>query len=96
VLELALSLEDALRFRFTISPLSELVRLTRVIASPASFEQGAHVAWLRQHRLAVQQLEREYDRRQRLMLGKAGQVIAETDELASFAPLGFPRAYGDW
>ena len=86
MLEVALSLEDALRFRFTISLLSELVRLTRVIASPASFEQGAHVAWLRQHRLAAQQLEREYDLRPRLMLGKAGQVTAETDELASFAP----------
>jgi DNA-binding transcriptional ArsR family regulator len=68
VLELALSLEDALRFRFAVSPLSELVRLTRVIASPTSFEHGAHVAWLRQHRLALQQLERESDLRPLLIL----------------------------
>jgi hypothetical protein len=67
-----------------------------VIAGPASFEQGAHVAWLRQHRLALQQLGRECDLRPLLILGKAGQVTAETDELASFAPLGFPRDYDDW
>jgi hypothetical protein len=39
-----LSLADTLRFRFTISPLGEVVRLARALANPKTFADGAHAA----------------------------------------------------
>lgn len=47
MVKFVLSLADVLRFRFTISPLGEAVRLARALANPAEFARGAQVAWLR-------------------------------------------------
>ena len=58
-----LSLADALRCRFTISPLGELVQLSRAMAKPAAFAHGAHAAWLRKQSPALQRLRRDHDLR---------------------------------
>jgi hypothetical protein len=52
MIKFVLSLADVLRFRFAISPLGETVRLTRALANPKTFAQGAHIAWLRERRPA--------------------------------------------
>ncbi len=58
-----LTLDDALRCRFTISPVSEVVHLARAMARPLVFREGAHVAWLKRQRAAVAELQREHDLR---------------------------------
>jgi DNA-binding transcriptional ArsR family regulator len=63
VIRFVLSLADVLRFRFAISPLGETVRLARGLANPKTYSQGAHAAWLRQHRLAFARLREEHDLR---------------------------------
>jgi DNA-binding transcriptional ArsR family regulator len=68
VIRFVLSLADALRFRFTVSPLGEVVRLARAIANPKAFAQGAHVAWLREQRPALLRLQDEHDLRPLLAL----------------------------
>jgi DNA-binding transcriptional ArsR family regulator len=68
VIRFVLSLADALRFRFTISPLGEVVRLARAMANPKAFAQGAHVAWLREQRPALLRLQDEHDLRPLLAL----------------------------
>jgi DNA-binding transcriptional ArsR family regulator len=90
MLELALSLDDALRFRFAISPVGELVRLTRGIANPKRFGQGAHAAWLREHRLALRQLKREHDLRPLLVL-----LSARNDYYPDFVTPSPSRPVGD-
>jgi len=68
VIEFVLSLADVLRFRFTISPVGEVVRLLRALANPETFVQGAHTAWLREHQAALTSLQREHDVRPMLFL----------------------------
>ena len=58
-----LTLDDALRCRFAISPVSEVVHLARAMARPLFFREGAHVAWLKRQRTAVAELQREHDLR---------------------------------
>jgi DNA-binding MarR family transcriptional regulator len=58
-----LSLADTLRFRFTISPLGEVVRLARAMANPKTFADGAHVAWLRDQQPALTRLREQHDLR---------------------------------
>jgi DNA-binding transcriptional ArsR family regulator len=63
VVTLVLSLSDALRYRFLISPLGEVVQLARAMALPGCFAQGTPAAWLRRSELARRRLEREHDLR---------------------------------
>jgi DNA-binding transcriptional ArsR family regulator len=68
VIRIVLSLADALRFRFTLSPLGEVVRLARAMANPKAFAQGAHTPWLQQQRTALAHLRGEHDLRPLLTL----------------------------
>jgi DNA-binding transcriptional ArsR family regulator len=68
VIRIVLSLADALRFRFTVSPLGEVVRLAWAMANPKAFAQGAHVAWLREQRPAALRLRDQHDLRPLLAL----------------------------
>src|SRR5262245_59941907 len=63
-----LSVADALRFRFALSPVGEVVRLARAMANPQTFSQGAHAAWLREHRRDLVEIQRERDLRPLLTL----------------------------
>jgi DNA-binding transcriptional ArsR family regulator len=63
MLRLALSLDDALQLRFSISPLGETVRLARALANPQTLANGTHAAWLRAREPAVQELRRQQDLR---------------------------------
>jgi DNA-binding transcriptional ArsR family regulator len=74
---LVLSLPDALRCRFIVSPLGEVVLLTRAMANPGSFREGAPAAWLRRNELARRCLEREHDLRPLLVLMAAGPYFPE-------------------
>jgi DNA-binding transcriptional ArsR family regulator len=58
-----LSLADTLRFRFTISPLGEVVRLARALANPKTCADGAPAAWLRDQQPALTRLHEEHDLR---------------------------------
>src|SRR6266540_1101474 len=63
MVEFVLSLSDALRCHFVISPLGEVVRLARAIANPRTFSGGIHTAWLRKHSSSLQQLQEKHDLR---------------------------------
>jgi DNA-binding transcriptional ArsR family regulator len=77
MITLVLSLSDALRCRFVVSPLGEVVLLTRAMANPGSFREGAPAAWLRRSELARRRLEREHDLRPLLVLMAAGPYFPE-------------------
>jgi DNA-binding MarR family transcriptional regulator len=67
-----LTLDDALRCRFAISPVSEAVHLARAMARPLAYRGGAHIAWLKSQRTAVARVQREHDLRPLLVaLGSA-------------------------
>jgi DNA-binding transcriptional ArsR family regulator len=53
------SLDAAFHIRFGISPLGEVARAARAIASPAP--HTSHFAWLKQRRCVVQELYRDHD-----------------------------------
>jgi hypothetical protein len=74
---LILSLSDALRYRFIISPVGEVVQLMRAVALPESFTQGAPAVWLRRHELAWRRLEREHDLRPLLRLMAASRYYPD-------------------
>jgi hypothetical protein len=87
VITLVLSLADALRSRFAISPLGEAVVFSRAMALPSVFAQGTSAAWLRRHDLARRRLQREHDLRPLLALMAAGRryfpdFLTQTDESA--------------
>jgi DNA-binding MarR family transcriptional regulator len=63
MIKIVLSLADALRLRFRVSPLGETVRLARAIAMPKTFTQGAHIEWSREQRLPLLRLQDEHDLR---------------------------------
>jgi hypothetical protein len=67
-----LTLDDALRCRFAISPVTEVVHLTRAMARPLVYREGAHVAWLKRQPSKVAALQREHDLRPLLTLLGAG------------------------
>jgi DNA-binding MarR family transcriptional regulator len=73
VITLVLSLADALRYRFAVSPLGEAVLLSRAMALPSLFAQGTPAAWLRRHDLAQRRLQREHDLRPLLVVMSAGR-----------------------
>jgi DNA-binding transcriptional ArsR family regulator len=77
MITLVLSLPDALRYRFVVSPLGEVVLLARAIAMPDSFSQGAPAAWLRRHDLARRRLVRESDLRPLLAVLAAGPYFPD-------------------
>jgi DNA-binding transcriptional ArsR family regulator len=97
VVTLVLSLSDAVRYRFIISPVGEVVTLTRAMAMPDSFKEGSPAAWLRRHELARRRLEREHDLRPLFTVMAAsryypdfltpasqagvGDIVAELDEV---------------
>jgi DNA-binding transcriptional ArsR family regulator len=56
MVEFILSLSDALRCHFVISPLGEVVRFARALANPRTFSGGIHAAWLRKHHSSLDQL----------------------------------------
>jgi DNA-binding MarR family transcriptional regulator len=68
VIVLVLSLADALRSRFAVSPLGEAVQLSRAMALPAAYKQGTPAVWLHRHELARRRLERDHDLRPLLIL----------------------------
>jgi DNA-binding transcriptional ArsR family regulator len=68
VITFVLSLADVLRYRFAISPLGEVVSLTRAMALPHVFRSGTPRAWLRRHDLARRRLQSEHDLRPLLAL----------------------------
>jgi len=68
MVEFVLSLSDALRCHFVISPLGEVVRLARAIANPRTFSGSIHTAWLRKHSSSLQQLQEKHDLRALLVL----------------------------
>jgi len=77
VITLVLSLGDALRYRFAVSPLGEVVLLSRAMALPQAFVRGTPAAWLRQRELARRRLEREHDLRPLLALMGAGPYFPD-------------------
>lgn len=86
MIEFVLSLADVLRFRFTISPVGELVRLLRALANPQTFMQGAHTAWLKERHASLSSLESHHDLRPLLFL-----LSARSDYYPDFftpTPLG--------
>jgi DNA-binding transcriptional ArsR family regulator len=68
MITLVLSLADALRYRFAISPLGEVVLLTRTMALPHVFRSGTPSVWLRRQNVARSRLEAEHDLRPLLAL----------------------------
>lgn len=86
MVEFVLSLADVLQFRFTISPVGEVVRLLRALANPQTFTQGAHTAWLKEQRAALDSLRSQHDLRPLLFL-----LSARSDYYPDFftpTPLG--------
>src|SRR5262245_3769661 len=77
MITLVLSLHDALRYRFVVSPLGEVVLLARTMAMPDSFTQGAPAAWLRRHDLARRRLSRKRDLRPLLAVLGAGPYFPD-------------------
>jgi DNA-binding transcriptional ArsR family regulator len=75
LITLVLSLADVLRYRFAISPLSEVVLLTRAMALPHVFRSGTPRAWLRRHDLARRRLQAEHDLRPLLALMSADPTL---------------------
>jgi DNA-binding transcriptional ArsR family regulator len=71
MVELVLSLSDALHLRMAISPMSETARLARAVANPTR-AGWASKAWLRRHRDDVRRLLRDHDLRLLLRLLSAG------------------------
>jgi DNA-binding transcriptional ArsR family regulator len=63
VITLILSLADALRYRFVVSPLGEALLLSRAMALPHVFERGTPAAWLGRHDNERRLLERRLDLR---------------------------------
>jgi DNA-binding transcriptional ArsR family regulator len=53
------SIDAVLHIRFGISPLGEVTRAARAIASPV--RDASHFVWLKQRRVAVQELYRDHD-----------------------------------
>src|SRR5262249_4382733 len=72
-----LSLADALRYRFAVSPVSETVLLSRAMALRSDFAQGTPAAWLRRHDLARRRLGRDHDLRPLLALLAAGPYFPD-------------------
>src|SRR5262245_40750147 len=68
MVNLVLTVADVLRLSFTISPLGEAVRLARALANPAEFAAGAHAAWLREQRPALERLAEQRDLRPLLVV----------------------------
>jgi DNA-binding transcriptional ArsR family regulator len=75
MITLVLSLADVLRYRFAISPLGEVVSLTRAMALPHVFRTGTPSAWLRRHDLARRRLQAEHDLRPLLALMSADPTL---------------------
>src|SRR5262245_12256785 len=61
MVELVLSLADALQLRFTISPVGETVRLARALANPRAFAREPHLDWIGRRRAGVRRLLRAHD-----------------------------------
>jgi DNA-binding transcriptional ArsR family regulator len=77
MITLVLSLPDALRYRFVVSPLGEVVLLARAMAMPDSFTQGAPAVWLRRHDHACRRLVRTCDLRPLLAVLASGPYFPD-------------------
>jgi DNA-binding transcriptional ArsR family regulator len=88
MITLVLSLPDALRYRFVVSPLGEVVLVARTLAMPDSFTQGAPAAWLRRHDLARRRLAHDYDLRPLLAVLAAGPYFPDFLTPTSSSVLG--------
>lgn len=75
MITLVFSLADALRYRFAISPLGEVVLLSRAMALPHVFRSGTPSAWLRRHDRARRRLEAEHDLRPLFALMRSGPSL---------------------
>jgi hypothetical protein len=78
-----LSVADLLRCRFAISALSEVVELSRAMASPAA--RAVHRDWLRQNGAALQRIADAYDLRPLFALARPG---ADTPDFLRPPPSG--------
>lgn len=74
MVEYVFSVGGALRCRFTISPLAEVVLLARAMAKPEGRMQGVYQPWLREQAAQRRRLEQEHDLRPLLALMSA-QVV---------------------
>jgi Bacterial regulatory protein, arsR family len=86
VVEVRLSLADALRVRFAVSPLGETCRLVRAIAEPSSFTEQPERAWLNPQRSTVRSMLASADMRPLLA------VLAANESPAFLMPA--PRSLG--
>ena len=77
MITLVLSLADALRYRFAVSPIGEVVLLSRAMARPGEFARGTPASWLRKNELARRRLEREHDLRPLLALLGSGSYVPD-------------------
>jgi DNA-binding transcriptional ArsR family regulator len=75
MITIVLSLADALRYRFAISPLGEVVLLCRAMALPHVFRSGTPSAWLRRNHAARRRLDAEHDLRPLLALMTADPAL---------------------
>jgi Helix-turn-helix domain len=96
---LELSVSDLLRCRFAISPVNEVVELTRTVANPTA--RAAHSAWLRQHEAPLRRVASGHDLRPLLALlpphgytpdflrplpnGPAGEIDVELEQIGTTA-----------
>src|SRR4029450_2242304 len=69
------SLADALRYRLPLSPLGEVVLLSRTMALRHVFRSGTPSAWLRRHDFSRRRLEAEHDLRPLLALMSADPFL---------------------
>jgi DNA-binding transcriptional ArsR family regulator len=86
VVTLEISIADLLRSRFAISPVSEVIEVTRTIANPTA--RAAHSAWLGQHRVALQRIADAHDLRPLLALTRADVATPDFLRPTPSAPVG--------
>jgi DNA-binding transcriptional ArsR family regulator len=75
MVEYVFSLGGALRCRFAISPLAEVVLLARAMAGADDRQRPIHSAWLRERAVERRRLEQEHDLRPLLALLSAQMVF---------------------
>jgi DNA-binding transcriptional ArsR family regulator len=63
MIRIALSLGDALRIRFVVSPLGEAVRFARALAADRPAVDGVHTAWIREQQASLVRLRESHDLR---------------------------------
>jgi DNA-binding transcriptional ArsR family regulator len=86
VVTLEISFADLLRSRFAISPVSEVIEVTRMLANPMA--RVAHSAWLGQHRVALQRIAEAHDLRPLFALTRPDVATPDFLRPTPSAPVG--------